>query len=124
MSYCNRHMKIKNKKAERRLKIRKKIRKTITGTAKIPRLSVYKSNKCIYVQLINDEQGRTLLATSSRALGDQGIDVDKARRVGESIAEKALEQGIKTVVFDRSGYLYHGRVKALAEGARDRGLKF
>ncbi|MFM2428651.1 MAG: hypothetical protein RL012_535 [Bacteroidota bacterium] len=117
-------MKIKNNKVERRLRIRKKIRKTITGTAEIPRLSIYKSNKCIYVQLINDEQGHTLLATSSRALGDQGIDVGRARKVGENIAEKALEKGIKTVVFDRSGYLYHGRVKALAEGARDKGLKF
>ncbi|HAN49652.1 MAG TPA: 50S ribosomal protein L18 [Amoebophilaceae bacterium] len=117
-------MKVKNKKFERRLKIRKKIRKTITGTAEIPRLSIYKSNKCIYVQLINDEQGHTLLTTSSKALGDHGIDVGKARRVGENIAEKALEKGIKTVVFDRSGYLYHGRVKALAEGARDKGLKF
>jgi large subunit ribosomal protein L18 len=117
-------MKIKNKKVDRRLKIRKRIRRTIQGTASVPRLSIYKSNKCIYVQLINDEQGHTLLTTSSRALGDQGIDVEKAKRVGEVIAEKALEQGIKTVVFDRSGYLYHGRIKALAEGARDKGLKF
>jgi len=117
-------MKIKNKKVERRLRIRQKIRKTIRGTAKVPRLSVYKSNKCIYVQLVNDEQGHTLLTISSRALGDQGIDVDKARRVGEAIAEKALGQGIKTVVFDRSGYHYHGRIKALAEGAREKGLKF
>ncbi|MEL7064502.1 MAG: 50S ribosomal protein L18 [Bacteroidota bacterium] len=114
----------KNKKEARRLKIRRKIRKTIKGTAATPRLSVYKSNKGIYVQLINDEQGHTLLTTSSRALGEQGIDVDKARKVGETIAEKAREQGIETVVFDRSGYLYHGRVKALAEGARNKGLKF
>ena len=117
-------MKIKNKKVERRLKIRQRIRKTIQGTARIPRLSIYKSNKCIYVQLINDEQGHTLLATSSSALGDQGIDVDKARRVGEAVATRALEKGIKTVVFDRSGYLYHGRIKALAEGAKGKGLKF
>jgi large subunit ribosomal protein L18 len=117
-------MKIKNKKIERRLKIRKKIRKIIQGTAIVPRLSVYKSNKCIYAQLIDDERGHTLLTTSSRALGDPGIDVDKARKVGEVIAERALEQGIKAVVFDRSGYLYHGRIKALAEGARDKGLKF
>ena len=117
-------MKAKNKKVDRRLKIRKKIRKTIQGTATIPRLSVYKSNKCIYAQLIDDEQGHTLLTTSSRALGDPGIDVDKARKVGRVIAEKALEQGIEAVVFDRSGYRYHGRVKALAEGARDQGLKF
>ncbi len=117
-------MAIKNKKAERRLKIRKRIRKTIQGTAKMPRLSIYKSNKCIYVQLVNDEQGHTLLAASSKALGEPGIDVAKARKVGEAIAEKALEQGMKTVVFDRSGYRYHGRVKALAEGAKDKGLKF
>jgi large subunit ribosomal protein L18 len=117
-------MKIKNKKVERRLKIRKKIRRTIAGTAEIPRLSVYKSNTCIYVQLINDERGHTLLTASSKTLGGQGINVGKARRVGENIAEKALEHGITTVVFDRSGYLYHGRVKALAEGARDKGLKF
>ncbi|MHA7877628.1 MAG: 50S ribosomal protein L18 [Bacteroidota bacterium] len=115
---------MKNKKAARRLKIRKRIRKTILGTAEAPRLSIYKSNKCIYVQLINDEQGHTLLATSSRALGTPGIDVDKARKVGEDIAQKALEQGISAVVFDRSGYLYHGRIKALAEGAKEKGLKF
>jgi large subunit ribosomal protein L18 len=117
-------MKIKNKKIERRLKIRKKIRRLVQGTASVPRLSVYKSNKCIYVQLIDDAQGHTLLTTSSRALGDPGIDVDKARKVGETIAAKALEQGIEAVVFDRSGYLYHGRIKALADGARDKGLKF
>lgn len=117
-------MAIKNKKAERRLKIRRSIRKTIQGTAQVPRLSIYKSNKCIYVQLVNDEQGHTLLATSSKALGEPGIDVAKARKVGEAIAEKALEQGMQTVVFDRSGYRYHGRVKALAEGAKDKGLKF
>lgn len=117
-------MKIKNEKVERRLRIRRRIRKTVQGTETVPRLSVYKSNKCIYAQLINDEQGHTLLTTSSRALGEQGIDVGKARKVGEAIAEKALGKGIETVVFDRSGYLYHGRIKALAEGARSKGLKF
>jgi large subunit ribosomal protein L18 len=117
-------MKIRNEKVERRLRIRRKIRKIVQGTATVPRLSVYKSNKCIYAQLINDEQGHTLLTSSSRALGDQGIDIDKARKVGEAVAEKALGQGIETVVFDRSGYLYHGRIKALAEGARSKGLKF
>lgn len=101
-----------------------RIRKTIQGTAEVPRLSIYRSNKCIYVQLINDQQGHTLAASSSRALGEQGVDVAKARRVGEAIAEKAIEKGIKTVVFDRSGYLYHGQLKALAEGAKDKGLKF
>lgn len=117
-------MKSKNKKVERRLKIRQRIRKTIQGTAEMPRLSIYKSNKGIYVQLINDEQGHTLLTTSSKALGVQGIDIAKAKKVGEALAEKAIEKGIKTVVFDRSGYLYHGRVKALAEGAKEKGLKF
>ena len=117
-------MKSKNKKIERRLKIRQRIRKTIQGTAEMPRLYIYKSNKGIYVQLINDEQGHTLLTTSSRALGEQGIDIPKAKKVGEVLAEKAIEKGIKTVVFDRSGYLYHGRVKALAEGAQEKGLKF
>jgi large subunit ribosomal protein L18 len=117
-------MKVRNKKVERRLKIRKKIRRVIQGTAIVPRLSVYKSNTCIYAQLIDDKRGHTLLTTSSRALGSPGIDVDKARKVGEVIAEKAIEQGIKAIVFDRSGYLYHGRIKALAEGARDKGLKF
>lgn len=117
-------MKSKNKKVERRLKIRQRIRKTIQGTAEMPRLSVYKSNKGIYVQLINDEQGHTLLTTSSKALGEQGIDIAKAKKVGEALAEKAIEKGIKTVVFDRSGYLYHGRVQALAEGAKEKGLKF
>lgn len=112
-----------NKKAERRLKIRKRIRKTVQGTSKVPRLSLYKSNKAIYVQLIDDEQGHTLLADSSKKLGEQGINVAKARKVGESIAEKALEKDIKAVVFDRSGYLYHGQVRALAEGAKSKGLK-
>mmetsp|Transcript_9808 Transcript_9808/g.22634 ORF Transcript_9808/g.22634 Transcript_9808/m.22634 type:complete len:116 (-) Transcript_9808:9030-9377(-) len=115
---------MKNKKVERRLKIQKRIRKIIQGTEKVPRLSIYKSNKCIYVQLINDVQGHTLLTTSSRALGSSGVDVGKARKVGEVIAEKALRQNIQTVVFDRSGYRYHGRIKALAEGIRSKGLKF
>ncbi len=117
-------MAIGNKKMARRLKIHKRIRKTIQGTSQVPRLSVYKSNKCISVQLIDDKQGHTLLAHSSRALGERSVDVAKARRVGESIAEKALEKDIKTIVFDRSGYLYHGQVKALAEGAKSKGLQF
>ena len=117
-------MTIKNKKEERRLKIRRRIRKTVQGTEKIPRLSVYRSNKNIYVQLVNDEQGHTLLATSSKDLGDQNINIDNARKVGKTIAERALEKGIKTVVFDRSGYRYHGKIKALAESAKNQGLKF
>ncbi len=117
-------MLLKNKKEARRLKIRRRTRKTVKGTAETPRLSIYKSNKRIYAQLINDEQGHTLLATSSNALETPGIDVEKAKKVGEMIAEKALEKGIDTIVFDRSGYIYHGRIKALAEGARGKGLKF
>lgn len=117
-------MLVKNRKAARRLKIRRSIRKKVKGTAAKPRLTVYKSNKAIYAQLIDDEKGHTLLATSSRLLEAPGIDKAKAQKVGEVIAEKALEKGIKTVVFDRSGYVYHGRVKALAEGARAKGLKF
>jgi large subunit ribosomal protein L18 len=117
-------MVIKNKKMERRLKIRLRIRKRIRGTAAIPRLSIYKSNQRIYAQLIDDEQGYTLLATSSNALEAPGIDIEKAKKVGELLAEQALEKGITTVVFDRSGYVYHGRIQALAEGARAKGLKF
>ncbi len=117
-------MAIKNKKAERRLKIRRRIRKTIQGTAAKPRLSVYKSNTCIYAQLIDDDKGQTLLAASSKVQGDQGVDMEKAKKVGEDLAVRSLEKGITAVVFDRSGYLYHGRVKALAEGAKEKGLKF
>ena len=117
-------MKVKNKKVERRLKIRKRIRKTLSGTLDTPRLAVYKSNTCIYAQLVDDVQGHTLLATSSSVLGGSGVNIEKARGVGVDIAEKALAKGITTVVFDRSGYLYHGRIKALAEAAKEKGLKF
>ena len=115
---------VKEKKAPRRLKIRHRIRKTVRGTAAFPRLSVYKSNTSIYAQLVDDVKGHTLLAASSKELGEKSIDVDKARKVGEAIAAKALQQGISKVVFDRSGYLYHGKVKALAEGAKQQGLQF
>jgi large subunit ribosomal protein L18 len=117
-------MVIKNKKLERRLKIRLRIRKKVRGTAAIPRLSIYKSNQRIYAQLIDDEQGHTLLATSSNVLEVPGIDVEKAKKVGGLLAEQALAKGITAVVFDRSGYIYHGRIQALAEGAREKGLKF
>jgi large subunit ribosomal protein L18 len=118
-------MPMNNLKAKRRLKIRMRIRKRIQGTAERPRLSVYKSNKATYAQLINDEQGHTLVASSSKVVGMQaGKPIDKARMVGEELAKQAIEKGIEEVVFDRSGYIYHGRVKALAEGARAQGLKF
>ncbi|QSS97733.1 50S ribosomal protein L18 [Psychroflexus sp. ALD_RP9] len=114
-------------KEVRRHKIRKRIRKTINGTATKPRLSVYRSNKCIYAQLIDDVNGVTLLSASSR---DKDVNVDglnksdAAKVVGETVAKKALDAGIDSVSFDRGGYLYHGRVKSLAEGARSGGLKF
>ncbi len=115
-------------KNERRLRIRRRIRKKISGTAETPRLSVFRSNKHIYAQLINDEKGITLASTSSKEKEiSEKKDINKtvkAKMVGNKIGEKAKESGIVSVVFDRGGYLYHGRVKALAESARKAGLKF
>ena len=112
-------------KEERRLRIRRRIRKTVSGTADAPRLSVFRSNKEIYAQVIDDTTGKTLVAASSR---DKGVENDNkqstATAVGKNIAEKAIAAGITVVRFDRGGYLYHGRVKSLAEGAREGGLKF
>jgi large subunit ribosomal protein L18 len=108
----------------RRNKIRARIRSRITGTAQKPRLSVFRSNKYIYAQLIDDVTGVTLVSTSSRALTEKVNKVDSSVEVGKTLAEKALASGITEVVFDRGGYLYHGRVKALADGAREGGLKF
>ena len=112
-------------KQDRRIRIRKRIRKTISGSASMPRLSVFRSNKDIYAQLIDDEAGKTVLSASSMKLDSKGkTKVQVSFEVGKSLAEKAKEAGIDSVVFDRGGYLYHGRVKSLAEGARDGGLKF
>ncbi|MCI4442451.1 MAG: 50S ribosomal protein L18 [Lentimicrobium sp.] len=112
-------------KPERRQRIRFRIRKTISGTATNPRLSVFRSNKEIYAQLIDDVNGVTLLAASSREKEiEKGTNVEVATAVGKLVAEKALKAGIETVTFDRGGYLYHGRIKSLAEGARAAGLKF
>jgi large subunit ribosomal protein L18 len=108
----------------RRLRIRRGIRKKITGTPEKPRLSVFKSNKAIYAQLIDDANGTTLAAASSIELGDTNSNVEGSKNVGSKLAEKAKGAGIEDVVFDRGGYRYHGRVKALAEGAREGGLKF
>lgn len=115
-------------KSLRRLKIRRGIRKKIKGTPERPRLSVFRSNNDIYVQVIDDTQGHTLVSASSRdtdikALKDK-TRVEKSKAVGAKLASIALEAGITNIVFDRSGYLYHGRVKAVAEGAREAGLKF
>ena len=112
------------KTESRRLKIKRSIRSKISGTAQRPRLTVYRSNKGIYAQLIDDLQGRTLTAASSFELGVTGNTVENAKQVGAKVAEKAKAAGIEAVVFDRNGYLYHGKVKALAEGAREGGLTF
>ena len=116
-----------NKKIERRLNIKRRVRKVISGTATRPRMSVFRSNKQIYVQLIDDLAGRTLAQASSRENGieeEKMTKIEKAAKVGNLIAEKAKAAGSWTVVFDRNGYLYHGRVKSLADGARNGGLKF
>ena len=111
------------KKIERRIKIKFRIRKNVNGTAERPRMSVFRSNKQIYVQVINDLTGNTLVSASS--LGMETMPKkEQAAKVGELIAQKALEACITQVVFDRNGYLYHGRVKELADGARKGGLKF
>ena len=111
----------------RRLKIRKRIRGKVVGTEQRPRLSVYRSNKEIYAQIIDDVTGKTLSAASSRdkdIASASGNKEEKANLVGKALAEKAKQVGVETVSFDRGGYLYHGRVKSLAEGAREAGLKF
>ncbi|RZS99965.1 50S ribosomal protein L18 [Aquimarina brevivitae] len=114
-------------KESRRLKIRKRIRGRVSGTEQRPRLSVYRSNNEIYAQLIDDVSGKTMAAASSRdkdIASASGNKVEIANLVGKSLAEKAKKAGVETVSFDRGGYLYHGRVKSLAEGAREAGLKF
>ena len=114
-------------KVSARTKIRHRIRRKISGSGSKPRLSVFRSNTDIYVQLINDENGTTLVAASSREkdIAAQKVNkVEKSKLVGAAIARKANDLGIKDVVFDRGGYIYHGRVKAVAEGAREGGLQF
>ena len=111
------------KKVERRIKIKFRIRKNVKGTIERPRLSVFRSNKQIYVQVINDLTGKTLAAASSLGL-EKMAKTDQAKKVGEIVAGKAKAAGVEAVVFDRNGYLYHGRVQALADGAREGGLKF
>lgn len=115
-------------KRERRQKIKKRIRKQISGTGERPRMTVFRSNKQIYVQLVNDLTGETMVSASSKnkeVAGKKGITKgEQAKMVGKLIAEKSLAKGIQSVVFDRNGYLYHGRIKLLAESAREGGLKF
>lgn len=120
-------MSFKVDKEYRRSKIKQRVRKNISGTLERPRMTVFRSNKEIYVQLIDDLAGKTLVAASSR---DKGIltqkvtKTERAKLVGKLVAEKAVEAGIQAVIFDRNGYLYHGRIKALADSAREGGIKF
>jgi large subunit ribosomal protein L18 len=109
-----------NKRFRRKIKVRAKVK----GTHKRPRLSVFRSNKGAYLQLINDEKGITLISAHSREIKKKGKKTDISFELGKLMAEKALEKKIKEIVFDRSGYKYHGRVEAIARGAREGGLKF
>jgi len=114
-------------KKDRRLRIKRRIRKVVVGTSSHPRLTVFRSNSEIYAQIINDETATTLVSASSvqkDIKSAKGTKIEVATLVGKAIAEKATQAGIENIAFDRNGYLYHGRVKALAEGAREGGLKF
>ncbi len=116
-------MSISQNKTEKRIRRHKKIRSVISGTANRPRFSVSKTNTAIYLQLIDDESGKTLVASSTRdTKGKTGIE--RAREAGKDIAEKALKAGLKSVVFDRGGFVYTGKIKAVAESAREAGLQF
>lgn len=111
-------------KESRRIKIKLGIRSKISGTAEKPRMTVFRSNKQIYAQIIDDKSGRTLASASSLKMEEKLCKKEQAAKVGEVISKNALEAGITTVVFDRNGYLYHGRVKEVADAARKGGLKF
>jgi len=113
-------------KINRRAKIKRRIRKRVTGTSKTPRLTVFRSNKQIYAQLIDDVAGKTLASASSfkNKSVENKSKSDQAGVIGKEVAERAIKAGIENVVFDRNGYLYHGRVKSLANSAREAGLKF
>ena len=116
-----------NNKSSARQKIRYRIRKKISGSSSIPRLTVFRSNSDIYAQLIDDNSGTTIAAASSRQkdiTAQKAPKIEKSKMVGEALAKKAVELGVKKVVFDRSGYIFHGRIKAVAEGAREAGLEF
>ncbi len=113
-------------KSSRRERIKKGIRKTLAGTTSRPRLSVFRSNKGIYAQIIDDSTGKTLASASSlsKDFVASGNKIEQSKAVGKLVAEKAVAAGVSKVVFDRNGYLYHGRVQSLAEGAREGGLDF
>ena len=112
-----------SQKIQRRLRIKAHIRTKVAGTAECPRLSVFRSNSQIYAQVIDDSKGVTLASASSLGIKDKMTKTEKAAQVGKQIAEAAKKAGVESVVFDRNGYLYHGRVKQLADSAREAGLK-
>lgn len=113
------------KNNERRTRIKAGIRKKMSGTGDRPRLSVFRSNRGIYAQIIDDLKGVTLASASTTELGDKtSLNIESSKSVGKKLAEKAVAAGVQTIVFDRNGYLYHGNIKAFAEGAREGGLKF
>jgi large subunit ribosomal protein L18 len=113
------------KNRERRERIKAGVRKRINGTSERPRLSVFRSNRGLYVQVIDDVKGVTVVSASTSELGEKSkLNIENSKNVGKKIAEKAIASGIESIVFDRNGYLYHGNIKALAEGAREGGLKF
>ena len=112
-------------KKQRRLRIKMRIRKRLSGTAERPRMTVFRSNTGMYVQLVDDTKGTTLVSANTKQLSDKkSANIEDAKALGKAVAEKALAQGITTVVFDRNGYLFHGKVKAVADAAREGGLKF
>lgn len=112
-------------RVQRRAKIKKRVRKNIFGTPEMPRLSIFRSNKEIYAQVIDDVNGKTLSAASSMKVKTDGLNkIEVAKAVGAELAKKAIEANVTSVVFDRNGFLYHGRIQALADGAREAGLKF
>jgi len=115
---------MKRTKLQQRKRIHKRIRKSIQGTALKPRLCVFRSNKSMYCQLIDDQAGQTIISISSTGIKASGTKTEQANALGKALAEKAKASSVEAVVFDRSGYLFHGRVKALADGAREGGLKF
>jgi len=113
------------KNNERRERIKLGVRNKISGTKERPRLSVFRSNKGLFAQVINDENGTTIASASTIELGEKAkLNQENSKNVGKKIAEKALASGVQSIVFDRNGYLYHGNIKALADGAREGGLKF
>lgn len=112
------------KNRERRERIKMGVRKKINGTTERPRLSVFRSNTGIYAQIIDDVKGVTLASASSLELGKKTVNIENSKSVGKKLAEKAVASGVQSIVFDRNGYLYHGNIKAFAEGAREGGLKF